>query len=54
MTSKTVLPTFNTQTEAQEEADQLNVINQSVIGTKEGFVKEVSKLVGSDITGAIL
>ena len=53
-TGKTVLPTFNTQTEAQEEADQLNVINQLVIGTKEGFVKEVSKLVGSDITGAIL
>jgi hypothetical protein len=38
-TSKTVLPTFTTQTEAQEEADQLNVINQSVIGAKEGVVK---------------
>ncbi len=54
MTGKTVLPTFNTRTEAQEEADRLNVINQSVIGAKEGVVEAVSKLVGSDITNAIL
>ena len=32
----------------------MNVINQSVIGAKEGVVKAVSKLVGSDITDAIL
>jgi hypothetical protein len=32
----------------------LNVINQSVIGAKEGVVEAVSKLVGSDITNAIL
>jgi hypothetical protein len=53
-TSKTVLPTFTTQTEAQEEANQLNVINQSVINAKEGVAEAVSKLVGSDITDAIL
>ncbi len=53
-TGKTVLPTFTTQTEAQEETDQLNIINQSVIGTKEGVVEAVSKLVGSNITNAIL
>jgi hypothetical protein len=53
-TGKTILPTFTTRTEAQEEADQLNVINQSVIGAKEGVVEAVSKLVGSDITNAIL
>ena len=52
--TKTILPTFNTQTEAQEEADRLNVINQSVIGAKEGVVEAVSKLVGSDITDAFL
>jgi len=40
MTGKTVLPTFNTRTEAQEEA--------------EGIVKAVSRLVGSNITDAIL
>ncbi len=32
----------------------MNVINQSVIGAKEGVVEAVSKLVGSDITAAIL
>ena len=32
----------------------MNVINQSVIGAKEGVVEAVSKLVGSDITDAIL
>jgi hypothetical protein len=51
---KTFLPIFTTQTEAQEEADQLNGINQSVIGAKEGIVKAVLKLVGTNITDAIL
>jgi hypothetical protein len=32
----------------------LNVINQSVISTKEGVVKTVTKLVGSYITDAVL
>jgi len=53
-TDKTVFPTFNTRTEAQEEADQLKIINQLVIGAKEGVVEAVSKLVCRDITGAIL
>jgi hypothetical protein len=53
-TGKTILPTFNTRTEAQEEADQFNVINQSVIGAKEGVVEAVSKQVSSNITDAIL
>ncbi len=53
-TTKAILPTFTTQPEAQEEASQLNVINQLVISAKEGVVKAVLKLVGSDITNAIL
>jgi hypothetical protein len=32
----------------------LNVINQLVIGTKEGAVEAITKLVGSNITDAIL
>jgi hypothetical protein len=32
----------------------LNIINQLVIGTKEGIVEAVLKLVGSDITDTIL
>jgi hypothetical protein len=54
MTGKTILPSITAQTEAQEEADQLNIINQLVIGSKEGVVKAITKLVGSDITDAIL
>ena len=53
-TGKTILPTITTRTEAQEEADRLNIINQSIIGTKEGIVEAISKLVGSNITNAIL
>ena len=53
-TVKTILPTITAQTEAQEEAYRLNVINQSVIGTKGGVVEAVTKLVGSNITDAIL
>jgi hypothetical protein len=40
--------------EAQEEANHLNVINQLVISAKEGVVKAVTKLVGSNITNAVL
>ncbi len=54
LTSKTVLPIITTQAEAQEEANRLNVINQSVIGAKEGAVEAITKLVGSNITDAIL
>ncbi len=32
----------------------MNMINQLVIGAKEGVVKAVTKLVGSDITNAVL
>jgi hypothetical protein len=53
-TRKTVLSIFTTRMEAQEEADRLNGINQSVIGAKEGIVEAVLKLVGTGITNAIL
>ncbi len=33
-TGKTISPSITAQAEAQEEANQLNVINQSVIGAK--------------------
>ncbi len=53
-TGKTVLPSITSRAETQEEADQLNVINQSVIGAKEGVVKAMAKLVCSNVTDAIL
>jgi hypothetical protein len=52
--STTITPTITSQSEAQEEADRLNVINQLVIGPKEGVVEAVTKLVGSNITNAVL
>ncbi len=52
--STTITPTITSRSEAQEEADGLNVINQSVISAKEGVVKAVTKLVGSNITNAVL
>ncbi len=52
--STIIAPTITSQLEAQEEANHLNVINQSVIGAKEGVVKAVMKLVGSNITNAVL
>ncbi len=54
LTCKTILPSITSQAEAQEEANQLNVINQWVIGAKEPVVKAITKLVGSAITNAIL
>jgi hypothetical protein len=54
LTGKIVLPIITTQAEAQEEANQLNIINQLVIGAKEGAVEAITKLVGSNITDAIL
>jgi hypothetical protein len=53
-TGKTVSPSITAHAEAQEEADQLNVINQLVIGAKEGAFKALTKLVGSNVTNAIL
>jgi hypothetical protein len=52
--STTIIPAITSRLEAQEEADRLNMINQLVIGAKEGVVKAVTKLVGSDITNAVL
>ncbi len=52
--STTIAPAITLHLEAQEEANRLNVINQWVIGMKEGIVKAVTKLVGSSITNAVL
>jgi hypothetical protein len=52
--STMIAPAITSRLAAQEEADHLNVINQLVIGAKKGVVKAVTKLVGGDITGAVL
>jgi len=49
ITGTTVTPVFVKRIEAQEEADRLNVINQSVICAKEGVTEGVTiKVVDSD------
>ncbi len=53
-TGKTVFPSITSRAEAQEEANRLNVTNQLVIRTKEGVVKAITNLVGSNVTDAIL
>ncbi len=52
--STMITPTISSRLEAQEDADRLNVINQLVIGAKEGIVKAVMKLIGSNIADAVL
>ncbi len=52
--STMITPTITSQSEAEEEADCLNVINHLVISAKESVVEAVTKLVGSDITDAVL
>jgi len=42
LTGKTVLTIITTQVEAQEEADRINIINQSVIGSIEGAVDAIT------------
>ncbi len=53
-TGKTVFPSITAQAEAQEEANQMNVINQLVISAKEGVVEAITKFVCSDVSDAIL
>ena len=53
-TGNTVLPTITARAETQEEANRLNVINQAVIGAKEGAANAITKLVDGNITNAIL
>jgi hypothetical protein len=53
-TGKTVLPSITAQTKAQEEANRLNITNQSVINATESVVEAITKLVGSNVTDAIL
>jgi hypothetical protein len=54
LTGKTILPSITSRVKAQEEANQLNVINQLVIGAKEGVIEAITKLVGSNVTNTIL
>jgi len=54
LVAKGTWPPYHFCTEVQEEADQVNFVNQSVISTKAGVVVAITNLVGSNITNAIL
>ena len=49
-----IVPKFTLQADAQHEANQRNIINQALIGAKEGVVKALTTLVGMDIMDAVL
>ena len=49
-----VLPKITSRSDAQEEADRRNIINQALIGAKEGVVEALTTFVGTDITNAVL
>jgi hypothetical protein len=53
-TSTTVTPAFTLHSEAQEEVDRHNVTAQAMIGAKEGIVKALTALVGTNITNSVL
>jgi hypothetical protein len=52
--STIVPPAINSRADAQDEADRINLINQAVIGTKEGAAEAITAKVVSDITNAEL
>ena len=50
----TVFLTITLQSNAQEEADRRNIINQALIGAKEGVVEALTTFFGTNIADAVL
>ncbi len=53
-TGTIIVPEFTLQADAQHEANQQNIINQALIGAKEGVVEALTTLVGTEITDSVL
>jgi hypothetical protein len=53
-TGTIIVPKFTLQADAQHEANQRNIINQALIGAKEGVVEALTTLVGMDITDSVV
>ena len=53
-TGTIIVPEFTLQANAQHEANQKNIINQALIGAKEGVVEALTTLVGMDITDSVV
>ena len=53
-TGTIIVPEFTLHANAQYEANQRNIINQALIGAKEGVVKALTTFVGTNITDTVL
>jgi hypothetical protein len=53
-TGTIIVPEFTLQADAQHEANQRNIINLALIGSKEGMVESLTTLVGMDITDSMV
>ena len=53
-TGATIASAFTVQSEVQKEADCCNMAAQAMIGAKEGIVKAITTLVGTNITDSVL
>jgi hypothetical protein len=49
-----VTPKITLRSDAQEESDRRNFINQALIGAKEGVLEALTTFVGTDITDEVL
>ena len=48
-----VEPTITTTEEAKSEAKRQNITNQTIVGTKEGIIEVLKRLVGGDILDTV-
>eukprot|EP00956_Cyclotella_meneghiniana_P029127 scaffold69668_cov62-Cyclotella_meneghiniana.AAC.2 len=54
LVGQNVLPLITDRTEAQDQADRLNLQNQAVIGAKEGATEGIVLQFGRDVTDSVL
>ncbi len=53
-TGKILTPKFTLCADAQDKANQRNIINQALIGAKEGILEALTTFVGTEITDTVL
>jgi len=51
--AKDVKPTITKREEAKREAERQNITNQTVVGTKEGIIEILKRLVGGNILNSV-
>ena len=50
----TVTPKITLRSDAQDEVNRRNIINQALIGAKEGVMEALTTFLGTDITNMVL